>query len=86
MKVVDRYPSASIEERPPCEAELSRSTVEQNRKWTARNKGGGAQFRLRTSRQLDQEHCGMNSRYLIDGKYYCRKHAAYYVLDRVAIT
>lgn len=84
MKVVDCFPPESIEKRPPCEAQLSRYVVEQNRGWIARGNDGGALFRARQRKGLDQEHCGLNSRYLIDGKYYCRKHAAYVVLDNLA--
>lgn len=81
MKVIDAYPPQSIE-KPP-EAQLSRGVVEQNRNWIAR-KQGGAHFRQRERKGLDQEHCGLNSRYLIEEKYYCRKHAAYVVLDQLA--
>lgn len=84
MKIIDRFPPANIEVRPPCEAVLSRYVVEQNRNWLARGNDGGTLFKIRREKGLDQEHCGLNARYLIDGKYYCRKHAAYYVLDQLA--
>ena len=30
----------------------------------------------------EDNRCQNQSKYLIDGKYYCRKHAAYIVLDK----
>lgn len=83
MKIIDAYPSQKdfYEKRPTCDAKLSRYVVEQNLRWQARG-GGGQGFELRKRKGSPQTQCGHAGRYLINGEYYCRKHAGYIVLAR----
>jgi hypothetical protein len=92
MKIVDVFPRVNpTNPRPICENKISNAVLEQNAACLARlQKQGGVsnetlqkRMRRRVQYNLPADRCQNGARYQIDGKWYCRKHAAYVVLDRL---
>lgn len=80
MKVIDAYPPHIPGKRPICEATLSRYVIERNEEWEKRDFRKGK----RATMTIPVDQCDCYARYSIDGKWLCRKHAAYALLDSLA--
>lgn len=82
MKVHDAYPPQSPGKRPICEGQLSAGTTEFNE---ARERNGSNLIsKRRKLLKIPADQCDANARYYVRGKWLCRKHAAYFVLDAIA--
>lgn len=82
MKILDVYPPGSAGKRPRCAAKLSYYSAERNERWSKDTPNYLPSYRRNGT--VPNDECGHFARYLIDNKYYCRKHAGYVVLDALS--
>lgn len=82
IKAIDAFPPLSPGKRPKCQAKLSAYVTERNEFW--RKKGTFDKGSKIWRKDLADDQCGANARYVINGKWYCRKHGALTALDLVA--
>lgn len=85
MKVIDAYPTQPVMQqamthRPKCESYLGPYLQEKIARWKADGKRWHKHF---PAGYEEDGTCHCKARYQIDGHFYCRKHAALLVLDRV---
>lgn len=82
LKIIDAYPEPEEKaaKRPQCEASLDRALVQKIERWE--------EFRGKSWYRYNQPKpkgtCANKARYIIKGKWYCRKHAGLIVLDTFA--
>lgn len=84
LRIIDAYPpvpAVVISERPLCEALLQPDLQEKILRW---KKEGRKWHKSQQRAEAAEGTCANKARYLIDGRWYCRKHAGLIVLDSVA--
>lgn len=82
--VIDAFPPNTPGKRPICQGKVGQYTAEANER---KQKLNGQRY-LRSRRGKDEvppDQCDFNARYLLNGKWLCRKHAAYMLLDSLAV-
>ena len=82
LKIIDAYPQPeeAAAKRPQCEAALNPALVEKIERWEVWR--GKSWYRF--AKPKPKGTCNCKARYLIKGKWYCRKHAGLIALDTIA--
>lgn len=83
--IIDAYPPVPTEVvsvRPFCCALLQPELQEKILRW---KKEGRKWHKSLQMQQAPEGTCANKARYVIDGKWYCRKHAGLLVLDSIAV-
>lgn len=79
-KIIDAYPEPEPVIRPQCEAPLNPQLVRKIELW---EKAHGRSW-YRYSQPKPKGTCTNKARYLVKGKWYCRKHAGLIALEAIA--